>query len=110
NPDVLSTFDGVRWGFACKVLNSPTFSPLTMFERLSDGIEQIEKSPAQVGCVVLNFKNVIDHNRTWPIRNPREVKAGHDPEFGAWKWKHRDRPVEILVACAEEWQEEFERV
>ncbi len=38
NPDVLAVVDGRRWGFACKVLNGT--SPLTMFERLEEGINQ----------------------------------------------------------------------
>ena len=108
NPDVLSTFDGVRWGFACKVLNSVSFTPLTMFDNLKKGVDQIENSPAEVGCVVFNFKNVIDHNVTWPITNSEEVKSGGEPKFAVWKEK--ELPVQILVSCAGEWHEQFEQM
>lgn len=69
NPDVLAVVDGRRWGFACKVLNGT--SPLTMFERLEEGINQIEVSPADTGFVFFNFKNLIDHLPP-PCLAPRE--------------------------------------
>lgn len=54
NPDVLAKCDGTRWGFACKVLNGS--SPLTMYERLEEGINQIQNSPADTGFVLFNFQ------------------------------------------------------
>jgi hypothetical protein len=42
NPDILSTIDGRRWGFACKVLSG--LSVITMFENIEKGVDQIEKS------------------------------------------------------------------
>jgi len=65
NPDVLITVDKRRWGLACKVMNG--YNALTMFERIQEGIEQIQNSEADVGCVVINLKNVIDHDKFWPI-------------------------------------------
>lgn len=78
NPDILMTVDGSRWGIACKVLNG--YSALTMFERIEEGIEQIEASEANVGCVAINLKNVIDHNYFWPILRHEE----DEPIYGVW--------------------------
>jgi hypothetical protein len=60
NPDILSTVDGMRWGFACKTMTSP--NPKTMFDRICDGVDQIEVSPAQRGVVIVNVKNIVDHD------------------------------------------------
>jgi hypothetical protein len=62
-----------------------------MFDRIKDGVDQIGKSPANVGCVLLNLKNVIDHNVTWPLENPEEVKRGEEPRYVAW---HSEREPE----------------
>lgn len=64
NPDVLATIDGTIWGFSCKTPNGT--SAKTMFERMKEGVEQIENSSAEKGAVYFNFRNVIDHDRTWP--------------------------------------------
>ena len=82
NPDVLSTILGKRWGFACKTLHSS--SSKTLFDRVCEGVDQIERSHAEVGCVVLNFKNLIDHDHAWPILNEAEVAKGAVPTFGCW--------------------------
>ncbi len=83
NPDILTRLDDHLWGFACKVLSGR--SPKTMFDRLKEGIEQIQNSPAEIGCVVINLKNQIDHDKTWPLLNPAEYAAGQDtPTYGSW--------------------------
>jgi len=83
NPDILTTIDGSRWGFACKVLSGQ--SPITVFDRIEEGIEQIEASPAEIGAVIVNLKNVIDHDRTWPLLNPAEYAARKDtPTYASW--------------------------
>ena len=64
NPDVLAKIDGIIWGFSCKTPNGT--SPKTIFERMKEGVEQIEASPAQRGAVYFNFRNVINHEQTWP--------------------------------------------
>jgi len=77
NPDILLETGGRSWGIACKVMNSP--SPLTFYERLADGIDQIERSPADTGVVVFNVKNLIDHDKTWPLETSplvRELVTG----------------------------------
>ena len=71
NPDVLAKIDGTIWGFACKTPNGS--SAKTMFERLEEGVDQIEVSRAQRGTVYFNFRNVIDHEQTWTF-NSSEIK------------------------------------
>ena len=107
NPDVLVTLNGVRWGFACKVLSGN--SPLTVFERLEEGIRQIENSEAEKGCVVFNLKNKIDHDRTWPVLNEAEYRAGKaEPLFGAWRRKEDALQLLLSLGCKE--HEELLRV
>lgn len=65
NPDVLATFGGHEWGFACKVPSGD--APATLFERIEDGVKQIERSSATCGIVVLNFKNRFDHDAAMPV-------------------------------------------
>lgn len=74
NPDVLATMpEGKRWGFACKVVHGD--APMTLFERILDGVEQIERSSADTGLVVVNFKNRLPHDELLPLMEP-------DPETG----------------------------
>ncbi len=84
NPDILTDLDGRRWGFACKVPSGT--SPKTLFQRLKEGIAQIEKSPAaEIGCVIFNLKNYIDHDKTWPLNNPDEYLARKEnPIYRCW--------------------------
>jgi hypothetical protein len=83
NPDILTLQDRRLWGFACKVLSGR--SPKTMFDRLKEGIEQIAHSPAEVGCVIINLKNQIDHDKLWPMLNANEYATGKEtPTYGAW--------------------------
>lgn len=72
NPDVLCTMpDGRRWGLACKVLHSD--NPLTLGDRFLDGVDQIERSPAELGIVVVSMKNLLPHDEVLPV-------TGHDAE------------------------------
>ena len=98
NPDILVDLDGRHWGFACKVLYGS--SPITMFDRLEEGVQQVAASPAEIGCTIINLKNQIDHNETWPLANPGEYEAGKEtPTFGAWK--NIEYPRDILRALAD---------
>lgn len=81
NPDVLATFAGDVWGFACKVPSGD--APATLFERVEDGVKQIERSPATRGLVVLNFKNRFDHNAAMPV-------LGKDADGDLTLGVHRD--------------------
>lgn len=67
NPDVLATIDGTLWGFACKTPNSANGAPpITLFDNIQKGVDQIMNSKAERGLVYFNFRNVIDHDKTWP--------------------------------------------
>ena len=104
NPDILVDLDGRRWGFACKVLYGR--SPIILFERLQKGVDQIEASPAEIGCTIINLKNQIDHDETWVLANPAVRADGTEtPTFGAW----RDiaDPRDMLSALAERRHEEL---
>jgi hypothetical protein len=96
NPDVLATIDGQCWGFACKTIYGS--SGKTFFDRLEEGVEQIEAAPkAQVGAVVMNFRNVIIHEKCWPILNEAEYRNGAEPIFAAY-----DQPGEFVRERIEE--------
>jgi len=107
NPDVLVTLDAKRWGFACKVPapSSLSWSPISFFGQLEKGIQQIEDSAANIGCVVFNLKNVIDHNALWPMLNQEEFKNGAEPEFGAWR--DLQTPLNMLLDLANGAQHEL---
>lgn len=94
NPDVLATIGGRRWGFACKVLHSLHLEGL--IEHVEKGIDQIERSEAEVGIVCFNLKNVIQHGRYWQVLNEAEWKAGAEPEYGAYVDPHE--PFRMLAA------------
>lgn len=90
NPDVLATIDGQCWGFACKTMYGS--SGTTFYDNLKKGVEQIEAAPkAQVGIVVMNFRNMIKHEKCWPILNEAEYRNGAEPIFAAY-----NRPEEFV--------------
>jgi hypothetical protein len=93
NPDVLAKIDGTIWGFACKTPNGT--SAKTMFERMREGVEQIEASPAQRGAVYFNFRNVIDHEQTWPAI-PQESGSAEHSRFIFRIWPNAE-PVEVYL-------------
>lgn len=96
NPDVLATIDGQCWGFACKTIYGS--SGKTFFDRLEEGVEQIEAAPkAQVGTVVMNFRNIISHEKCWPILNEAEYRNGAEPIFAAY-----NQPEEFVRERIEE--------
>ncbi|NOU09845.1 MAG: hypothetical protein HOO98_07490 [Nitrospira sp.] len=84
NPDVLATIDGQCWGFACKTIYGS--SGRTFYDNLKKGVEQIEAAPkAQIGTVVMNFRNIISHDKCWPILNEAEYRNGAEPIFSAYE-------------------------
>ena len=96
NPDILATIDGQSWGFACKTIYGS--SGKTFYDNLEKGVEQIEAAPgAQVGAVVMNFRNIINHDKCWPIDNESEYRNGAEPTFAAF-----DRPEEFVRECISE--------
>ena len=77
-------------------------SPLTVFERLEEGIRQIENSEADKGCVVFNWKNKIDHDKTWPLLNEMDYRAGKaEPWFVAWPRKEDALQMLLSLGCKE---------
>jgi hypothetical protein len=82
NPDVLITIDNKRWGFALKTPYSR--SAKTFFDNLRKGVDQIKNSKAEIGCVVVNFRNLIDHELFLPILNPEEFAIGAEADFGGY--------------------------
>ena len=77
-----------------------------MFERLEDGVRQIDDSPAQIGCTIINLKNQIDHEDTWILAKPEQYAEHADtPTFGAWR-DVKD-PRDILLALAKRRHEEL---
>lgn len=96
NPDILATIDGQCWGFACKTIYGS--SGKTFFDRLEEGVQQIEAAPkAQVGVVVMNFRNIISQEKCWSIENEAEYRNGAEPHFTAY-----DQPGEFVREHIEE--------
>lgn len=97
NPDVLVDIDQQKWGFACKVIHSP--SSQTFFDNLQKGIEQIENSPAVTGIVVFNLKNILNHDDYWRLTNREQYLKGAEPLFSAFR--DRDEGFTKLEADGE---------
>ena len=72
NPDVLVTIDGARWGIACIMLNpydkGCPAKPSAYFTNIEDGVRDH-------GLVIISRKNVINHDRAWPLLNPEHPPA-----------------------------------
>lgn len=82
NPDILTTVCGRRWGIACKVLHST--SPQSFIDNLTKGLEQIDRSEAEIGVVIFNVKNVIPHDDIWPLA-PLDGILGNPATPAAWE-------------------------
>ena len=92
NPDVIVKFNGKRWGLGCKVLHSS--NPQTILQNLEKAVEQIEKSESEIGIPVINTKNIIEHDKLWPIINESDFANGEEPIFGAFL--DRNKPISII--------------
>lgn len=66
NPDVLASYEGKRWGLACKALH--TSAPMTIMDNIRKAVDQIERSGAESGFPILSAKNIIPHDDTWRRR------------------------------------------
>jgi hypothetical protein len=64
NPDILLSYGGNPWALAIKTPSWPGQGQ-TLFENIEKAAEQIERSTADRGIVVLNVKNIIDHQKLW---------------------------------------------
>jgi hypothetical protein len=60
NPDVLANIGVNRWGFACKLLYSLTGKAL--HRAVKKGVDQIEKSNAVTGVVIVSLNNLLDYS------------------------------------------------
>lgn len=93
NPDILCRLaDGRMWGFSCKVVHGA--NPMTVADRYLEGIDQIERSRADVGLVVVSFKNVLPDNAFLPVLG---ADASGDPVLGAF----RNPATPVLIAAEE---------
>jgi len=97
NPDVLATLGRRRWGLACKVLHGE--SPEGFIHHLEKGLDQIERSPAEVGAVIFNLKNIFPHEEIWPMA---AIPNTDPPEDGPGIWSDARAPYEILMSTLEE--------
>jgi hypothetical protein len=71
NPDILFEFDNTTWGVACKNLRST--SPRQFRENVLQGIAQIERSPADLGLVFVNTREVVDHDLFFELKRDPET-------------------------------------
>lgn len=71
NPDVIAQLDGSRWALACKVMHSP--SPKTFLDRVREGIDQIRRSKADKGIVVISLKNLLSHDEIWTMKANSDI-------------------------------------
>lgn len=78
NSDIMFTFKDIRWAIVCKALHSDNVK--TLFDTIEKGTEQINRSSAAKGIVIVNFKNIIDRDTIWPIF---EVENG-EPVFDCY--------------------------
>ncbi len=95
HPDVIATFEGERWGLACKVPASN--NPKSIADLVENGARQLVATPSiQRGLVVLNLRSVVEHDRYWPLQGTFGSAA--DPAvYGVFK----DRRVGIALANEE---------
>jgi hypothetical protein len=74
-PDVSLEFRG-PWQLACKTTNSA--SPVTLLDRLEEGVTQALRGPANYGLVVLGVGNRIDHEAFLPLVADSEAWASYE--------------------------------
>lgn len=103
NPDVMFKYRDQDWAIACKALHS--INAKTLYDTLSKGVEQINRSEAEKGIVLVNFKNIINRDQLWPIINPEQVKAGADPQFDCFD--NINTPVDILKSYGKNFHKEI---
>ena len=91
NPDVILEYQRVRWAIACKTIQST--SPQSVIDNISDGVDQIDRSAAQLGIVLINAKDTLPLDKYWPeVPNP----AGDGPLYGCFA--DAEEPFRILAS------------
>jgi hypothetical protein len=104
NPDIMFDFNNQRWAIACKAIH--TKNEKTLYGTIEKGTEQINRSFADKGIVLVNFKNIIDRNQIWPLTNQEEnEKNGDEPLFGCFP--SIDEPVKILQSYGCDYQKKL---
>lgn len=104
NPDIMFEFKNKKWTIACKALHSA--KEKTLYDTIEKGTEQINKSSADKGIVIVNFKNIIDREQIWPIINQEQVdKNGEEPIFACFP--NLDIPLGILSTYGNEYQKKL---
>jgi hypothetical protein len=99
NPDVLALVRGATWGFACKAANTPNLS--TYAERVAGAVDQIERSPADHGVVVVSLKNLLAYDQMWSFHGQGRFTCWPSAEVA-------DRALEAHVGdLLAEWEERF---
>lgn len=92
NPDILCTFEDVRWGIACKTVSGT--SPLTFGQTLERAVQQIKRSPAQRGLVFVNPSDVLPYEQLHPRALP-------DGNFTAPIFDHARDALKIAYGFAD---------
>ena len=100
NPDVIITIGSRRWGFACKV--PQTRSPKTLFDNMVKGVDQIEKSEAEIGVVVLGLRDVIEREKYWPIDDSGHALCFKDPQDAVQQLRNETRVLWDKVRLSED--------
>jgi hypothetical protein len=103
NPDIMFTYRNNEWAIACKALHSA--KEKTLYDTIEKGTEQINRSNADKGLVVVNFKNIIDRNKIWPLLNEAEFKKGEEPIFSCHPTI--DAPSKILQSYGCDYQKKL---
>lgn len=76
-PDIISTFNNVKWGIACKVIYSKDIAHLR--NKIIEGVKQLEKSKANYGCVAININRLVDHSDYLKYNNREEGEISYFP-------------------------------
>lgn len=64
NPDLIFRYQHRWWGVACKRIYG--VNPVTYRDRVSKGVDQIEKSKAERGVVFVSLSNIVNHDLFLP--------------------------------------------
>jgi hypothetical protein len=103
NPDIMFTYRNKEWAIACKASHSA--KEKTLYDNIDKGTEQIDRSKAEKGLVVVNFKNIINRNQIWPLLNEEEFQKGEEPVFGCHPTI--DTPSKILQSYGHDYQKKL---
>lgn len=74
-PDIRCSYSGTSWGLACKVLYSPNRD--AQIDRIVEGVKQIEGADTEMGAILVNVTNQVDHATF--RRSLREAGVFRDP-------------------------------